>query len=406
MKKRILGISGAISLSIFLILSLVIDHLSGVQQSQQMAERWSKNGDVAQISCFFSVDSNIDLDQIQSFEYSIDNKLAEASVVQESENPGARLWADAYSADGSVSITSDKGYVQTNAIGIGGDFFLFHPMTLVSGSYFSGNDLMQDYCIIDREVAWQLFGASDVAGMTVFIGNVPHIIVGVIERPKGRLAEAAGLDGTLVFVSYKTLTELGQNYGINHYEVVMPNPVTGFAQNVVSESFSSDPNTVEIVENTSRYSLLSRLKLLIQFGLRSMNGKAIIYPYWENIARGYEDILALLTFFELLFLVYALAIALGLFISWWRHKGWTIKDKVLILKDKLERLREKLYAKRQAARLKKEKPAKEKPAKEKPAKEKPAKEKPAKEKPAKEKTIKEKTVKEKLIKKKSTKEKQ
>ena len=405
MKKRILGISGAISLCIFVILLFVIGHLSGVQQSQQMAERWSKNGDVAQISCFFSVDSYIDQDQIQSFEHSIDNKLAEASVVQESENPGARLWVDAYSADGSVFITSDKGYVQTNAIGIGGDFFLFHPLTLVSGSYFSGNDLMQDYCVIDRDVAWQLFGASDVAGMTVFIGNVPHIIVGVYDRPGGRLAEAAGLDGTLVFVSYKTLTELGQNNGINHYEVVMPNPVTGFAKNVVSENFGSDPKTVEVVENTTRYSLLSRLKLLIQFGLRSMNGKAIIYPYWENIARGYEDILALFTFFEMLFLVYAVAIALGLFISWWRHKGWTIKDKVLVLKDKLERLREKLYARRQAAKLGNEKPVKEKPVKEKRIREKTVKEERVKEKLVKQKQVKEKTAKDKTAKEKSVKDK-
>lgn len=345
MKKRILGISGGISFVLFLILLFVIGHLSGVQLSQQMAERWSKDGGVSQVSCFFSVDADIDLDQIQSFEHSIDNKLSEASVVQESENPGARLWVDAYSADGTVYISSDRGAVQTNAIGIGGDFFQFHPLTLVSGSYFSGNDLMQDYCVIDRDVAWQLFGASNVAGMTVFIGNIPHMVIGVVERPEGRLAKAAGLDGTLVYVSYKTLTELGQNNGINHYEIVMPNPVTGFAENVVRESFGSNPKTTEVMENTTRYSLLSRLKLITQFGLRSMNGKAIIYPYWENIARGYEDILTLLTVFEMLFLLYALAIALGLFISWWRHKGWTVKDKIRFLRDKLERLKEKLYAK-------------------------------------------------------------
>lgn len=348
MKKRILGISGGISFVLFLILLLVIGHLGGVQLSQQMAQRWNKDGGVAQVSCFFSVDSNINLEQIQSFEHSIDNKLAEASIVQESENPGARLWVDAYSADGSVFISSDRGFVQTDAIGIGGDFFLFHPLTLVSGSYFSGNDLMQDYCIIDREVAWQLFGASNVAGMTVYIGNVPHIVVGVVEQPEGRLAEAAGLDGTLVYVSYSTLKELGQNNGINHYEIVMPNPITGFAEGVIRDAFCSDERTAEVVENTTRYSLLSRLKLLKQFGLRSMNGKAIIYPYWENIARGYEDILTLMTFFEMLFLVYALGIALGLFISWWRHKGWTVKEKLRLLWNKLERMKEKLYAKRRA----------------------------------------------------------
>ena len=346
MKKRILGISGAISLVIFLILLLIISHLGSSQSSQMMAERWSEDGGVAQVSCFFSVDASISKDRIEEFEHSIDSTLAEASVVQESENPSARLWVDAYSAYGSVFISSDKASFQANAIGVGGDFFLFHPMTLVSGYYFSGSDLMQDYCVIDRDAAWQLFGASDVAGMMVYIGNVPHIVVGVVERPEGRLAEGAGLDSTLVYVSYNTLEELGQNNGINHYEVVMPNPITGFAENLVRESFGSNPREVEILENTSRYSLLSRLKLLTQFGIRSMNGKAIIYPYWENIARGYEDIIALLTLFEMLFMLYALAIALGLFISWWKHKGWTLKDKWRWLKDKAERRVERTRAKR------------------------------------------------------------
>ena len=42
---------------------------------------------------------------------------------------------------------------------------------------------MQDYCIIDQDAAWQLFGSNNVAGMTVKIGGIPHIIAGVVERP-------------------------------------------------------------------------------------------------------------------------------------------------------------------------------------------------------------------------------
>ena len=79
-----------------------------------------------------------------------------------------------------------------------------------------------------------------------------------------------------------------------------------------------------------------------------MNGKAIIYPYWENVARGYEDILAVITLAELLFLVYAAVLALVFFGIWWKHKGWTIRDKWLILKDKAERRMERIRAKRLA----------------------------------------------------------
>lgn len=346
MKKIVLGISAGASFLVFLILMLAAHHLGQEQSSQMMAERWSADGGVAQISCFFSVNAAITEDRIIEFEHTIDGALTDAAVIQESENPGARLWADAYSADGKITLSTDRGTVSADAIGIGGDFFLFHPQKLLYGAYFSGNDLMQDYCVIDEDTAWQLFGSPDVAGMTVSINGVSHIVTGVIERPQGRLEKAAGLDSTLVYVSYGTLSQYGISNGINHYEIVMPNPVSEFAYKYIKENLGTEEKETEVVENSSRYSFLSRLKLIPAFGTRSMNGKAIIYPYWENIARGYEDILAVLTLFELLFLLYAVAVALILFIIWWRRKSWTIKEKCFILKDKAERLAEKQRAKR------------------------------------------------------------
>lgn len=350
MKKLVLGISGGISFLLFLILAFVANHLGQTQDSQSMAERWSRDGNVSQVSCFFSVNAGMDEDRIKEFEHTIDSALADAAVLQESENPGARLWADAYSADGKISISSDRSSLEADAIGIGGDFFLFHPLKLLSGSYFTGNDLNQDYCVIDQDAAWQLFGSNDVAGMTVYISGIPHIVTGVVQREEGRLTEAAGLNSSLIYVSYQTLSELGTNNGINHYEIVLPDPVSNFAYNYVKEKLGNSEKETEVVENTSRYSFLSRLKLIPQFGTRSMNGKAIIYPYWENVARGYEDILTVVTLFELLFLLYAVILALVFFCIWWKHKGWTIREKWLILKDKAERKGEILRAKRLAAK--------------------------------------------------------
>lgn len=364
MKKLILGISGGISFLLFLILAIIANHLGQTQLSQNAAYRWNKEGGVSQVSCFFSVNAGAGQDSISQFEHSIDAALVDASVTLESENPSARLWVDAYSADGQLSISSEKTNMQADAIGIGGDFFLFHPLKLLSGAYFSGNDLMQDYCIIDQDAAWQLFGSNDVAGMTVYIGGEPHIVTGVVERDTDRLHKAAGLDGTLVYVSLQTLEKLGRSNGINHYEILMPNPVTGFAYQYVKEKLGYSEKETEVVENTSRYSLLSRLKLIPQFGCRSMNGKAIIYPYWENVARGYEDILAVITLFEGIFFLYAAAVLLILFIRWWKHKGWTVKGKWLKLKDKAERLLEKLRAGRQTGKgrsvEKREKPIRKK----------------------------------------------
>lgn len=352
MKKLLLGVSGAVSFLVFLVLGLVSNHMIDCQLDQQMAERWSEKKDVAQVSCFFSSDAAIKEDMFKEFEHALDAALKEASITLESENPGARLYVDAYSADGKITLTNGKTNLTADAIGIGGDFFLFHPLKLINGSFFSGNDLMQDHCVIDQDAAWQLFGSNDVVGQTVYIGKVPHMITGVVERQQGRMAESAGLDSTVVYVSYKTLSELGSNHGINHYEIIMPSPVTGYAYNYVKDNIRVDEKEVDVIDNTSRYSLLSRLKMIGQFGTRSMNGKAIIYPYWENIARGYEDVIAVFTLFMILFLLYPVILLVVIFVHWWRHKGWTLKDVWNRMKDKLERSMERWREKKQNQKLK------------------------------------------------------
>ena len=217
MKKIVLGISGGITFLIFLILLFVADHIERSMPEQNAAERWGSEGGFSQVSCFFSADARMTEDRLISFEHTIDSALSDAGVTQQSQNPGARLWADTYSADGTISISTDRARLNNvKAIGFGGDFFLFHSLTLVSGAYFSGDSIDNNYCVIDRDAAWQLFGSNDVVGLTVFIGGYPHIVSGVVERPGGRLAEAAGLDGTLVYVSYETLSTLGRCNNINH----------------------------------------------------------------------------------------------------------------------------------------------------------------------------------------------
>ncbi|MGN1147272.1 MAG: ABC transporter permease [Lachnospiraceae bacterium] len=336
-------LTGLLSFVLGLVLSGIGNFMAGSLDTQNMAARWSKEGGVSQISCFFSREAGIEENSILSFEHNLDKALEEASIVSESENENARLWADAYSATGKVSITSDRSSVEVAAVGIGGDFFLFHPLKLVSGSYFSGNDVMKDYIVIDEDAAWQLFGSNDVAGQMVTISGIPHIISGVIEREQGRLNEAAGLSSSVAYVSYETLSRYGTNYGLNTYEIVMPNPVTGYAKNYVAENIGVTENEVEIVENSTRYSLMARFKLLAQFGTRSMSSKAIIYPYWENVARGYEDILGLFLVFMVLLYIYPAVLLIVAIVRAWKHKTWTAKSVWMKVQDRFDRLREKRW---------------------------------------------------------------
>jgi len=323
-RKQIWFISLAfISLILAVVLEIISLNMKNSLESQQMADRWDDKGKSTQISCFISENVQVTPKQLTSLEHSVDAALQEISVTAESENQ--KLWTDAYSARGEITVESGKTSVTGKAIGVGNDFFLFHPLPLLSGSYFSDDDLMQDYIILDEDAAWQLFGSNDIAGMQVTIKGVPHIIKGVIKRDTGRMNEKAGNGQITFYLSYDSLTKYGTSKGINSYEIVMPNPISGFALKTIKEKSGIEESSIELVENTKRYSTFALSQILLDFGTRSMNQKAIIYPYWENVARGYEDVLALLLFWKMLLLLIPCVILVAFIRYKYKQRTWDLK---------------------------------------------------------------------------------
>lgn len=311
-------------------------------EDQQAAVRWDVEGGCAQVSAFFTRGLEVNDFQIMSFERELENALTEAAVTVENEN--ARLYVDAYSAQGKITVISDQSTLEAGAIGIGGDFFFFHPLQLVSGGYFSGNDLMKDSIIVDEEAAWQLFGSSNIEGMSVTIGGVPHYISGVVKRQEGRFAENAGLNNTIIYVSAETLSEYGTSEGISCYEVAAPNPVKGFVYNTLKEKFGLKEDEMLVVENSSRYSLEAMIPVVLDFGIRSMQNSAVHFPYWENIARGYEDVRAVVLIIQFIFLLIPGIIILTALIIKWKNRKYTVKDIWMYLMDKKDRAMEKARA--------------------------------------------------------------
>ena len=199
---------------------------------------------------------------------------------------------------------------------------MFHPLELEPGGmYFGGDDMMQDRVLLDQNTAWQLFGSYDVAGQPVTIGSGPEshvgVVAGVIRSEGGWMNEKAGAAESTVYLSYEMLNTYGQHSGINAYEVVMPNPITGFAKGMVEENIGFEKEKLQVVENSNRYSMASLFGVIGQFGTRSMNAKAIIYPYWENAARGWEDILSILLVLRLAFLAVPTVL-----LALWLRKRW------------------------------------------------------------------------------------
>ncbi len=380
-KRNILFIILAILILLDIILGLITRNVVSRMPEQLGAERWDYDGTVAQVSLFYTEDREINPDDIKKLEYNIDKKLVEIGVIPEAEeeskkavdtiklgkdrgqNDDARSqekpeevkpYNSCYSAQGKTTLFFEKRTAENiDAIGVGGDFFFFHPMELVNGSYFSPDDIMHDKLVIDEDLAWQLFGSSDVVGQCVTINGVNHYIAGVVVRKDGRINEAAGLSKSIVYMSYESLSKYGELLsgrtssvevsedgtsanvgGINCYEIVMPSPVEGIAARIVKESTSLDDTYISVVDNTARFSFFKLIDVAASFGKRSMWDKPIFYPYWENIARGYEDVLALFNIIRVFIkVIFALSIATFVVLSY-KNKKWTVRGIVNYLADK------------------------------------------------------------------------
>lgn len=330
------------SLLLYLILSFWIGGRIKSLSDQQAAARWDSSGGSAQISCYFTKDVEADDFMIGSFERQLETMLMEVlpEEAYSGEN-GKRLILDAYSSLGTITITSESGKLETNAVGVGGDFFYFHPYRLVSGAYLTGGDLMSDGVVLDEDAAWQLFGSSDIAGQSVMIGETPHHVAGVIERPDDRLSRKAGLNKSIVFVSNETLSQYGTSDGIGTYELIAPNPVKSFVYSAVKEKLGPKEEQMLVVENSSRYGFEAILGVILDFGTRSMQDYAIRYPYWENVARGNEDIAALVLVLRIILLLIPAGILIPALIIKWKHRTFTLKDLGNALVEKKDQMLER-----------------------------------------------------------------
>jgi len=318
-KNFIIITINALCLIAFIVCLSLSASITAPLRSQQAAAAWGgQSGErFAQLSVFFPESSGFNEESIFSFRRSLDTALLNASF---ESTPGRTLYTDAWHAKTEVSLISERGSATANAIAVGGDFFLFHPLQLRDGSYLSPDDVMKDRILLDEELAWRLFGATRLAGFEVLINNKPFKIAGVIARESdfasskaytasvssqesGFSGGAASTSEAGLFMSYDAFMDMTEGEtGISSYEIVMPDPVTGFALKLLTDTMS-EPG-VHIVENSARFSLGNSFALIGSFGERSMRSEAIAYPYWENAARYVEEFLALLLVLSLLFMTF------------------------------------------------------------------------------------------------------
>ncbi len=297
-KKWILGMVNGLLALLALLCLLLLRSVCSTLPTMNAAQTWAgESGQpFAQHACFLPIDKQATEEDVWKFRQTVESKLTEASL--EAPENGS-LYTDAYSGSGTLNVVGERGSAQVKVLGVGGDFFRFHPLLLRSGSYLTGQDLMQDRVILDEELAWKLFGGMDLTGLTVTINQADYYVSGVVSREDDRYSSLAYTDGAGMFMAFSTLKSLSDSSGISCYEIVLPEPISAFGKNLIKESFPLNGGV--LVQNTGRYSPGNLLNVLGDFGKRSMGVSGIIYPYWENAIRMTEDYAALLMTLTVLF---------------------------------------------------------------------------------------------------------
>lgn len=288
--------------------------LSNSLVSQKQAERWQGESEqsFAQLSCYIPVHETVGLEEVHQFRMAMQEQLHSAALDLTGDSV---LFVDAWSTTGKLKVSSELGTGEAAVYAVGGSFFDFHPIRLLSGSYLNEADLMKDRVLLDEDLAWLLFGGTDLEGMSMRIEGQPFYVAGVVERSADRESSLAYESGMGLFMSFDAYMALKESAAIGCYEFVMAEPVEGFAANFAKEKFPL--KSAVIIENTGRFSLGSLLEVIKDFGKRSMQTAGVIYPYWENAARYIEDWCALLLFIGLMAavcpLVTAIVFAIRLF---------------------------------------------------------------------------------------------
>lgn len=318
--------------------------------SQQEARRWeSEKNAYAQVSAFYSHQREMQEIDISNIRSEVQLKLSQDALNESKEN--ARVWIDAYSGECITEVRKDNNILSATAVGVGGEFFQFHPSKLLSGGYISDEDTNHDRVVIDQGLAWAMFGSNDVVGMQLWMGNSIYTIAGVIQVEDDELTKAAYGDNNRIYMFYDELRKHQEELTIACYEAVIPNPISNYALNTLKEACGIELQaeqrnqkdasilnfeSIEVIENSNRYDTMNLLNQMKHMKLRIMQTNGIAYPYWENVARVVEEQQVVLLVARMLILLLPCISLLYWFCSMWKKRSWTTKDIVIWIIDQIK----------------------------------------------------------------------
>jgi hypothetical protein len=357
-RKKIIVIAAANAASVllFAVFCVIVALLANSSASQNMAKRWSADGSpYAQLSLFLDETGGITPENAYMIMARIEKAVSDSYSGDNARTPPdgspqrrGKLWTAAYSGETSMNASNDVNYIDASVTYTGGDYFLFHPLKPVSGGYYSDDDLMKDRVVIDTLLAWQLYGAEDVAGLTLKVNGVVFLVAGVVETETGKTMAAVYGDKPRLYMPYESALRLNGGLRLTVIEACLPNPISGAGRAIFEDAASPDESRSILVDNSERFSLDGLWRIIKNYHTAGVKTNAVSLPYYENAARIAEARAALALVFAVTSLVCPALTALWLLIKAYRARKRITEKLSGLLKGLFNRVKNRLPLRRGA----------------------------------------------------------
>lgn len=293
------------------LLCLCLLQITNKKENQFNAARHWQSGhqEFAYISVYISPEENWKENDRNTLVSSLKMSFQQNSIINEKREDNSQgLLNDCFSCEGAMEFTNGKNTASAKVTATGGDFFFFHRNIWLSGSAYSDNDIMKDRVVINKQLAWQLFGGENVAGMPFKINGNTYYVAGVVDVEEPEKKEDTNEIICRAWLPYSTFcneyngqgstsletgdigigTDTEENINklpVTCYEIVMPDPVKNWALNIIQQNLDTKNRKMVIVENSNRTNFFYVINNIKNFFYKTTNTKPVAYPYWENEAK-------------------------------------------------------------------------------------------------------------------------
>lgn len=310
------------------------------ERGSNAAIRWkSGKQDFSYISVYMSPEENWKENDRNTLVSNLKMSFQQNSIInKDREDNSEGLVKDCFSCEGIMNFTNGKNTTTAKVTATGGDFFFFHQPVWLSGFAYSDNDVMKDRVIIDKELAWQLFGGENVAGMPFKINGNTYYVAGVVDTSHLKDDQKAYGEINRAWMPYSafckeyqgtstdingtpdTSTVIGTEENTNKlpitcYEIVLPNPVKDWAVNLIQTSLDVNNHKMLLTENSKRTNFFYVMDNLKNFFYKASGTQPVAYPYWENAARTRDTKREIYTGILLIALIYPVLLFIRI-ITW------------------------------------------------------------------------------------------